>query len=113
MIENGLKIYVVSDSVGETAEQVVKAAVIQFNSDITEIRKEPFITDKYQIKKVIEEASQHKCVAVSYPSTSLSVSAKWCGVASAVTLMPSAFALRIISTEFLVLTWAICTLQPV
>jgi regulator of PEP synthase PpsR (kinase-PPPase family) len=64
MIENGLKIYVVSDSVGETAEQVVKAAAIQFNSDITEIRKEPFITDKHQIRKIIDEARHEKCVVV-------------------------------------------------
>lgn len=62
MIENGPRIYVVSDSVGETAEQVVKAAAIQFNSDITEIRKEPFITDKYQIMRIINEAKEYKCI---------------------------------------------------
>jgi hypothetical protein len=64
MIENSPKIYVISDSLGETAEQVVKAAAIQFNSDITEIRKEPFVTDRSQIMRIIQEAKDNKCVVV-------------------------------------------------
>lgn len=59
MKENGPVIYVVSDSVGETAEKVVRAAAIQFNSDITEFRREPFISEKSQIDKIIKEAKEH------------------------------------------------------
>lgn len=49
-------IYVVSDSVGETAELVTKAATSQFNgSDIT-IKRFPYVEDKIHIDEVISLA---------------------------------------------------------
>ncbi|WP_141431521.1 pyruvate, water dikinase regulatory protein [Bacillus sp. 03113] len=46
-------IYVVSDSVGETAELVTKAAISQFNgSDIT-IKRFPFVEDQSNIHEVV------------------------------------------------------------
>ncbi len=64
MKENGPRIFIVSDSIGETAEKVVKAVAIQFNSDITEIRKEPNVTDKSQIIKIVEEAKNYNSIVV-------------------------------------------------
>ncbi|MCR1897870.1 kinase/pyrophosphorylase [Irregularibacter muris] len=55
-------IYVVSDSLGETAELVAKAASVQFNSYVGEIKKFPFIIDEEQIDEIIEEAFKQKCV---------------------------------------------------
>lgn len=51
-------IYVVSDSVGETAELVAKAAASQFNgsSDHTNIRRLPYVEDKGTINEVVSLA---------------------------------------------------------
>ncbi len=51
-------VYVVSDSVGETAEFVVKAVAIQFNSGHVEIKRIPFVSDADTILDVVEEAAQ-------------------------------------------------------
>lgn len=64
MNENGPSIFIVSDSIGETAEKVVKAVAIQFNSDITRIRKESNVTDKSQIVKIIQEAKGYNSIVV-------------------------------------------------
>ena len=48
--------YIVSDSIGETAELVVKAVASQFNSDRIELRRIPFVNDKETIKEIVEEA---------------------------------------------------------
>ncbi len=64
MMDNGPRIFIVSDSIGETAEKVVKAVAIQFNSDITEIRKESHVTDKSQILRIIQEARQYNSIVV-------------------------------------------------
>lgn len=60
--QGSTKIFVVSDSLGDTAELVAKAAAVQFNSNTREIKKFPFIVDKEQIDEMIEEATQEKCV---------------------------------------------------
>jgi len=64
MVENGAVVYVISDSIGETAEKVVMAAAIQYNSHITEIRKEPYVTDGEHIKRIVQQAKDLKCVIV-------------------------------------------------
>ncbi|WP_332691379.1 pyruvate, water dikinase regulatory protein [Halalkalibacter lacteus] len=46
-------VYVVSDSVGETAELVVKAAASQFSSAGLEVRRIPYVEDKETIEEVI------------------------------------------------------------
>lgn len=64
MNEDGPRIFIVSDSIGETAEKVVKAVAIQFNSDITEIRKQSNVTDKSQIIRIIREAKNYNSIVV-------------------------------------------------
>ncbi|WP_066293356.1 pyruvate, water dikinase regulatory protein [Bacillus sp. FJAT-29937] len=49
-------IYVVSDSVGETAELVTKAAVSQFNGSGVTIKRFPYVEDKVHIEEVISLA---------------------------------------------------------
>ncbi|MGB4504521.1 MAG: pyruvate, water dikinase regulatory protein [Syntrophaceticus sp.] len=51
-------IYVVSDSIGETAEIVARAAASQFNADEKfEIRRVPYVNDKQILEEVVDEAS--------------------------------------------------------
>jgi [pyruvate, water dikinase]-phosphate phosphotransferase / [pyruvate, water dikinase] kinase len=52
-------VYVVSDSVGETAELVVKAAASQFNSNGIEIKRVPYVEDKETIDEVISLAKDN------------------------------------------------------
>jgi [pyruvate, water dikinase]-phosphate phosphotransferase / [pyruvate, water dikinase] kinase len=49
-------VYVLSDSVGETAELVVKAAASQFHSSGVEIRRIPYVEDENTINEAIELA---------------------------------------------------------
>ncbi|MBI4744610.1 MAG: kinase/pyrophosphorylase [Actinobacteria bacterium] len=56
------KIYVLSDSLGETAEQVSKAAISQFARDDFKIIRLPKIKNEEQIIKIIEKAKDEKCV---------------------------------------------------
>ncbi len=50
-------VYIVSDSIGDTAEFVVKAVASQFNSGQVEMRRVPFVENESQIRDVFEEAS--------------------------------------------------------
>lgn len=61
-----LQVYVVSDSVGETGEQVVKAVATQFrpNFDNTVIRKFPHITNKEHIDNIAEIAKSNDAIIV-------------------------------------------------
>jgi [pyruvate, water dikinase]-phosphate phosphotransferase / [pyruvate, water dikinase] kinase len=49
-------IYVVSDSVGETAELVTKAAISQFNGSDLTIKRFPYVEDKFNIDEVLSLA---------------------------------------------------------
>ncbi|WP_059102651.1 pyruvate, water dikinase regulatory protein [Shouchella shacheensis] len=55
-------VYIVSDSVGETAELVVKAAVSQFNGSGLEIRRIPYVEDKGTIHEVVMLAQKAKAL---------------------------------------------------
>ncbi|MTI70899.1 MAG: kinase/pyrophosphorylase [Firmicutes bacterium] len=57
-------VYVLSDSIGETGEQVAKAAVSQFNSGKYETRRFPYITEEKQIIEILEEAKEENCIIV-------------------------------------------------
>ncbi|MBB6448844.1 hypothetical protein HNR44_000793 [Geomicrobium halophilum] len=46
-------VYVVSDSVGETAELVIKAAASQFGNTSIEVRRIPYVEDKATINEVV------------------------------------------------------------
>ncbi|SHJ47066.1 hypothetical protein SAMN02745975_02167 [Geosporobacter subterraneus DSM 17957] len=59
-----LVVYVISDSIGETAEQVVKAAVSQFECNDYDIRRFPYISEAEQIREVFSEAVNENCVIV-------------------------------------------------
>ena len=54
-------IYIVSDSIGETAEYVARATAAQFDREY-EIVKFPFVREKSQIEEVVEEAEAHKSI---------------------------------------------------
>lgn len=58
-------IYVLSDSVGETAELVVKAAVSQFNhvSDL-ELQRVPYVENKETLDETLMQASENQAVIV-------------------------------------------------
>ena len=56
-ISRKLVVYIVSDSIGETAEFVVRAVASQFNSGHVEIRRVPFVSDVETIADVVEEAA--------------------------------------------------------
>ena len=52
---DNLIIYVISDSVGETAQQVTKAALSQFNAENDcEIRRFPYVADEKFLMEVLE-----------------------------------------------------------
>jgi len=57
-------IYVVSDSVGETAELVTKAAVSQFNGSNIVLKRYPYVEDKEHIDEVISLAVFEKGMIV-------------------------------------------------
>ncbi len=57
-------IYILSDSLGETAEQVARAAIGQFNVGSYETRKFPYITEIEQIEEILNEARNEKCIIV-------------------------------------------------
>ncbi|MFD1736587.1 pyruvate, water dikinase regulatory protein [Bacillus salitolerans] len=57
-------IYVVSDSVGETAELVVKAAISQFQTTNCDIRRTPFVEDVSTLKEVVSLAKLNHAIIV-------------------------------------------------
>lgn len=59
-----LVIYVISDSIGETAEQVAKATVSQFNIEDYEVRRFPYINEKQQVFEILDEAKNEHAVIV-------------------------------------------------
>lgn len=52
-------IYIVSDSIGETAELVARAAASQFNGGGVEIRRVPYVNDPSEIPEIVEEAGNY------------------------------------------------------
>lgn len=61
-INNRLIVYVVSDSVGETAELVVKAAASQFQHSDIDVRRIPYVEDKETIEEVISLAKEARAI---------------------------------------------------
>jgi len=51
-------IYVISDSIGETAEYVVRAAASQFNGGTAEIRRVSYVDDKASIDEIVQSAKE-------------------------------------------------------
>ncbi|HOJ84637.1 MAG TPA: kinase/pyrophosphorylase, partial [Bacillota bacterium] len=50
-------VYIISDSIGETAEFVVKAAASQYDSEDMEVRRVPFVSDAARVIEIVEEAA--------------------------------------------------------
>lgn len=63
-MENSTVVYVLSDSIGETGDQVAKACISQFNSGKYETRRFPYITEEEQILEILEEAKGEKALIV-------------------------------------------------
>ena len=59
---DGSIIYVVSDSVGETAELVTKAAASQFAGSIFSLKRIPYVEDEQQIDEVISLAKMDSAI---------------------------------------------------
>lgn len=60
-----LIVYVISDSIGETARNVVKAAMSQFyGKDPYEIKRFPFVTDQNTLSDILTNAKQQDAVVV-------------------------------------------------
>lgn len=53
-------VYVLSDSVGETAEQVIKAGLSQFNNGEYKIRRIPYVEDKKTIDDTVQIAKENQ-----------------------------------------------------
>jgi regulator of PEP synthase PpsR (kinase-PPPase family) len=51
-------VFIVSDSIGETAEMVVRAAASQFNSGNMEIRRIPNISDQSILDEIVNQAAE-------------------------------------------------------
>lgn len=64
--EHGIKpvIYIISDSIGETAELVARAAASQYDHGEVDIRRVPYVNDPQEIPEIVEEASAfHSLIA--------------------------------------------------
>jgi len=62
--ENLLTIYVLSDGTGETADQMIKAALVQYVRDGLKIIRYKNIRTETQVSAVFEEAVQKKAIVV-------------------------------------------------
>lgn len=51
-------VYILSDSVGETAELVARAAASQFDGGNIEIRRIPYVNDPQEIPEIVEEVKE-------------------------------------------------------
>lgn len=61
-----ISIYIVSDSLGETGEHVVKAAISQFNVEHYELKKIPYVLSIQALKDILEEAVQEPSSILFY-----------------------------------------------
>ncbi len=57
-----LKIFIVSDSIGETAELVARAALSQFEFKDFEIRRYSFVSEQEQVHEMLQEADSENTI---------------------------------------------------
>ncbi|MEF3304647.1 pyruvate, water dikinase regulatory protein [Paenibacillus sp. GYB003] len=57
-------VYVVSDSAGDTAESVLKAAAIQFHPNIVDIRRAPYVSGTEGIDRIVGEAAGAQAIVL-------------------------------------------------
>ncbi|MGO3732099.1 MAG: pyruvate, water dikinase regulatory protein [Vagococcus sp.] len=61
-----LKLFVVSDSIGETAQRVINAVLVQFpNLEDYEIKKFPFVDSEEVLTSILSDALQEKAIVVT------------------------------------------------
>ncbi|PAB58915.1 pyruvate, water dikinase regulatory protein [Anaeromicrobium sediminis] len=63
-MEKNLLVYILSDSIGETGEQVLRAAISQFECKNFQIKRFPYISDEEHIMEIINEAKEEKSIIV-------------------------------------------------
>ena len=64
-MDNKLMIYAISDSIGETARNMIKAAMSQFyGRDPYEIKRFPFVTEKEMLLDILENAKKDNAIVV-------------------------------------------------
>jgi regulator of PEP synthase PpsR (kinase-PPPase family) len=63
-MENGYKIFVLSDSIGETAEMVTRATVEQFKGFSYEIIKYSYVNNEEQVMDIMDEAKKFNSIIV-------------------------------------------------
>lgn len=60
------KIYLVSDSVGETAQKIVSAVAAQFPTvDLDDVQRYPFVNDEENLKDILKDALLDKAIVVT------------------------------------------------
>lgn len=57
-----VRVYVVSDALGETAEFVVRAAASQFYGTEMDIVRMPYVNDRRYIREIVADASKERCI---------------------------------------------------
>ena len=65
---NYLKIYIISDSIGETGEQIAKASIRQFEVDDFEIKRFPYHNNIGMIEPIFNEAAKDHNSLIVYTS---------------------------------------------
>ncbi len=65
-MQEGIVIYVISDSIGETGELIAKGSVRQFESENYEIRRYPYHNSVEQIEPILEEAAEDEKTLIVY-----------------------------------------------
>lgn len=61
-----LKVYIISDSLGETGEVVVRAALSQFKTDNYEFNRYSHIKDLIKLEKIMKQASKEENALIVY-----------------------------------------------
>jgi regulator of PEP synthase PpsR (kinase-PPPase family) len=66
MTTHAVKIYLVSDSVGETAQKIISAVSAQYPSvDMNDIQRFPFVTDKDLLQTILKDALHDGAIVVA------------------------------------------------
>ncbi|MBL1225977.1 pyruvate, water dikinase regulatory protein [Enterococcus sp. BWR-S5] len=66
MKKNNVKIYLISDSVGETAQKIISAVSAQYpDIDMRDIQRFPFITDEDLLQPILKDALHDKAIVVT------------------------------------------------
>jgi regulator of PEP synthase PpsR (kinase-PPPase family) len=63
-MEKQLLVFVISDSIGETAERVARAAASQFRGQAFDFKRVPYAVSKDSLDEVIAEASSARSLIV-------------------------------------------------